>query len=58
MNLGQGPLVENGCKRLTRRDAEQVRRQRVPTCGINRQTHQGSEQACWQWGIMPGEEAS
>ena len=58
MNLGQGPLIENGCKRLTRRDTEQVRWKRVPTCGINRQTHQGTEQAYWQWGILPGEEAS
>ena len=54
MNLGQGPLIENGCKRLTRRDTEQVRWQWVPTCGMNRQTHQGTEQACWQWGICLG----
>jgi len=54
VKLGPEPLIEKGCKRLTRRDAEQVRWQRVPTCGMNRQTHQGAEQACWQWGICLG----
>ena len=54
MNLGQGPLIEKGCKRLTRQDTEQVHWQRVSTYGINRKTHQGTEQACWQWGIFLG----
>ena len=54
MNLGQGPVIEKGCKRLTLWDTEQVRQQRVLTYGINRQTHQGTEQACWQWGIFLG----
>jgi hypothetical protein len=44
--------MENGCKRLTRRDTEQVYWQQILTCGITRKTHQGNEQACGQWGIL------
>ena len=58
MNLGQGPLIEKGCKRLTRQDTGQVRWQWVLTYGINRYTHRGTEHAYWQWGILPGEESS
>jgi hypothetical protein len=53
--MDKKPLMEKGFKRLTRRDTEQVYWQRVPVCGMTRQTHQGTEQACWQWGILPGE---
>ena len=56
--MGQEPLIENGCKRLTRRDTEQICWQRVPTCGITRQTHQGTEHAHGQWGILPGKDIS
>jgi hypothetical protein len=49
------PLMEKGFKRLTRRYIEQVCWQRVPVCGMTRKTHQGTEQACRQWGIMPKE---
>jgi hypothetical protein len=49
------PLMEKGFKGLTLRDTEQVSWQQVLVCGMTRQTHQGTEHACWQWGIMPGE---
>jgi hypothetical protein len=49
------PLMEKGFKRLNRQDTEQVCWQRVPVYGMTRQTHQGIEQAYWQWGILPKE---
>jgi hypothetical protein len=49
------PLIEKGFKRLTHWDTEQVCWQQVPVCGMTRQTHQGTEHAYWQWGILPGE---
>jgi hypothetical protein len=50
--------MENGCKRLTHRDTEQVCWQRVSACGMTRKTHQGTEQARGKWGILPGEDIS
>ena len=41
-------LMEKGFKILTHWDTEQVYWQRVPVCGMTRQTHQGTEHACWQ----------
>jgi hypothetical protein len=46
--------MENGCKRLTRRDTEHVCWQRVPACGMTRKTHQGTEQARGKWAFFPG----
>ena len=48
--------MENGCKRLTCQDIEQVYRQWVSAYGMTRQTHQGFERDCGEWGILPGED--
>jgi hypothetical protein len=53
--MDKKPLMEKGFKRLTHWDIEQFYWQRVPVCGMTRKTHQGTEQACSQWGILPGE---
>jgi hypothetical protein len=42
-------------KRLTRQDTEHVFSKRVPVYAMTRKTHQDTEQAYWQWGILPGE---
>jgi hypothetical protein len=56
--MDKKPLMEKGFKILTRQDTEQVCWHQVLVYGMTRQTHQGTEQAYWQWGIMPGEQMS
>jgi hypothetical protein len=49
------PLIEKEFKRLTLQDTKHVFSKRVLVYAMTRKTHQGTEQAYWQWGILPGE---
>jgi hypothetical protein len=53
--MDKKPLMEKGFKRLTYQDTKQVYWKHVSVYGMTRKTHQGTEHACWQWGILPRE---